>query len=162
MVQKIEYNYNEIWHGIKANKIHICKSQLYSFLKLHFFLHFLTLLKNFQGTSIIQQTFSEKLDKLVSNKHHHIHDQSRNQYLSQQKGAIFKIFTELEACIQNLGFFTGLDRVMGSQGMFLIMHLNSSNFIALNFYHLCHTCISILAMYVTHAYASPIVVLVYF
>ena len=52
-VQKIEYNYNEIWHGIKANKIHICKSQLYSFLKLHFFLHFLTLFKNFQGTSII-------------------------------------------------------------------------------------------------------------
>ena len=25
MVQKIEYNYNQIWHGIKANKIHICK-----------------------------------------------------------------------------------------------------------------------------------------
>ena len=29
-VQKIEYNYNQIWHGIKANKQHICKSQLYS------------------------------------------------------------------------------------------------------------------------------------
>ena len=30
MVQKIEYNYNQIWHKIKANKIHICKSQLYN------------------------------------------------------------------------------------------------------------------------------------
>ena len=29
-VQKIEYNYNQIWHRIKANKIHICKSQLYN------------------------------------------------------------------------------------------------------------------------------------
>ena len=29
-VQKIEYNYNQIWHGIKANKIQICKSQLYN------------------------------------------------------------------------------------------------------------------------------------
>ena len=29
-VQKIEYNYNQIWHGIKANRIHICKSQLYN------------------------------------------------------------------------------------------------------------------------------------
>ena len=29
-VQKIEYNYNQIWYGIKANKIHICKSQLYN------------------------------------------------------------------------------------------------------------------------------------
>ena len=29
-IQKIEYNYNQIWHGIKANKQHICKSQLYS------------------------------------------------------------------------------------------------------------------------------------
>ena len=28
-VQKIEYNYNQIWHGIKANKQHLCKSQLY-------------------------------------------------------------------------------------------------------------------------------------
>ena len=28
-VQKIEYNYNQIWHEIKANRIHICKSQLY-------------------------------------------------------------------------------------------------------------------------------------
>ena len=29
-VQNIEYNFNQIWHGIKANKIHICKSQLYN------------------------------------------------------------------------------------------------------------------------------------
>ena len=29
-VQKIEHNYNQIWHEIKANKLHICKSQLYS------------------------------------------------------------------------------------------------------------------------------------
>ena len=29
-VQKIEYNYNQIWHGIKANKQHFCKSQLYN------------------------------------------------------------------------------------------------------------------------------------
>ena len=28
-VQKIEYNYNQIWHRIKANKQHLCKSQLY-------------------------------------------------------------------------------------------------------------------------------------
>ena len=28
-VQKIEYNYNQIWHKIKANKQHLCKSQLY-------------------------------------------------------------------------------------------------------------------------------------
>ena len=28
-VHKIEYNYNQIWYGIKANKIQICKSQLY-------------------------------------------------------------------------------------------------------------------------------------
>ena len=30
MVHKIEYNYNKIWHGIKANKLQICKSQLYN------------------------------------------------------------------------------------------------------------------------------------
>ena len=30
-VQKIEYNYNQIWHGIKANKTHSCKLQLYNF-----------------------------------------------------------------------------------------------------------------------------------
>ena len=29
-VQKIEHNYNQIWHGIKANKIHSCKLQLYT------------------------------------------------------------------------------------------------------------------------------------
>ena len=29
-VHKIENNYNQIWHGIKANKIQICKSQLYN------------------------------------------------------------------------------------------------------------------------------------
>ena len=29
-VQKIEYNYNQIWHKIKANKTHSCKSQLYN------------------------------------------------------------------------------------------------------------------------------------
>ena len=29
-VQKIEYNYNQIWHEIKANKQHLCKSQLYN------------------------------------------------------------------------------------------------------------------------------------
>ena len=28
-VQKIEHNYNQIWHGIKANKTHSCKLQLY-------------------------------------------------------------------------------------------------------------------------------------
>ena len=61
-----------------------------------------------------QKFFSKKLDKLFPNGHHHIHDQSRNQYLSQQKGAIFKIFTKPEACLQNLGIFKGLDRVMGS------------------------------------------------
>ena len=27
-VQKIEHNYNQIWHGIKANKTHSCKLQL--------------------------------------------------------------------------------------------------------------------------------------
>ena len=26
----IEQNYNQIWHGIKANKIHSCKLQLYN------------------------------------------------------------------------------------------------------------------------------------
>ena len=29
-VQKIEYNYNQIWHGKKANKQYLCKSQLYN------------------------------------------------------------------------------------------------------------------------------------
>ena len=29
-VYKIEINYNQIWHGIKANKKHSCKLQLYS------------------------------------------------------------------------------------------------------------------------------------
>ena len=29
-VHKIEHNYNQIWHGIKANKIHSCKLQLYN------------------------------------------------------------------------------------------------------------------------------------
>ena len=29
-VQKIEYNYNQIWHEIKANKTHSCKLQLYN------------------------------------------------------------------------------------------------------------------------------------
>ena len=28
-VQKIEQSYNQIWHGIKANKAHSCKLQLY-------------------------------------------------------------------------------------------------------------------------------------
>ena len=28
-VHKIEQNYNQIWHKIKANKQHLCKSQLY-------------------------------------------------------------------------------------------------------------------------------------
>ena len=28
-VHKIEHNYNQIWHGIKANKTHSCKLQLY-------------------------------------------------------------------------------------------------------------------------------------
>ena len=32
--RKIEYNYNQIWHGIKANKQHLCKSQLYIFFYL--------------------------------------------------------------------------------------------------------------------------------
>ena len=41
MVQKIEYNYNQIWHRIKANKKHICKSQLYRGLLVSFsFLYF--------------------------------------------------------------------------------------------------------------------------
>ena len=31
-VQKIEHNYNQIWHGIKANKTHICKLWLYMLL----------------------------------------------------------------------------------------------------------------------------------
>ena len=30
-VQKIEQNYNQIWHGIKANKTHSCKLQFYIF-----------------------------------------------------------------------------------------------------------------------------------
>ena len=29
-VQKIEHNYNQIWHGIKANNTHSCKLQLYN------------------------------------------------------------------------------------------------------------------------------------
>ena len=29
-VHKIEHNYNQIWHDIKANKIHSCKLQLYN------------------------------------------------------------------------------------------------------------------------------------
>ena len=29
-VQKIEQNYNQIWHRIKANKTHSCKLQLYN------------------------------------------------------------------------------------------------------------------------------------
>ena len=29
-VQKIEQNYNQIWHKIKANKTHSCKLQLYN------------------------------------------------------------------------------------------------------------------------------------
>ena len=29
-VQKIEHNYNQIWHGIKANKTYCCKLQLYT------------------------------------------------------------------------------------------------------------------------------------
>ena len=28
-VHSIEHNYNQIWHGIKANKTHSCKLQLY-------------------------------------------------------------------------------------------------------------------------------------
>ena len=28
-VQNIEHNYNQIWHGIKANRTHSCKLQLY-------------------------------------------------------------------------------------------------------------------------------------
>ena len=30
MVQKIEHNYNQIWHGIKANNTYSCKLQLYN------------------------------------------------------------------------------------------------------------------------------------
>ena len=29
-MQKIEQNYNQIWHGIKADKTHSCKLQLYN------------------------------------------------------------------------------------------------------------------------------------
>ena len=29
-VHKIEQNYNQIWHGIKANKTRSCKLQLYN------------------------------------------------------------------------------------------------------------------------------------
>ena len=29
-VQKIKHNYNQIWHGIKANKTYSCKLQLYN------------------------------------------------------------------------------------------------------------------------------------
>ena len=29
-IQKIEHNYNQIWHGIKANKTHSCKLQFYN------------------------------------------------------------------------------------------------------------------------------------
>ena len=31
-VQKIEHNYNQIWHEIKANKTHSCKLQFYNIL----------------------------------------------------------------------------------------------------------------------------------
>ena len=34
-VQKIKYNYNQIWNGIKANKQHLCKSQLYKSHNVH-------------------------------------------------------------------------------------------------------------------------------
>ena len=30
MVQKTEHNYNQIWHGIRANKTNSCKLQLYN------------------------------------------------------------------------------------------------------------------------------------
>ena len=33
MVQKIEHNYNQIWHGIKANKTHSCKLHLYKVIE---------------------------------------------------------------------------------------------------------------------------------
>ena len=29
-VQRIEHNYNQTWYGIKANKTHSCKLQLYN------------------------------------------------------------------------------------------------------------------------------------
>ena len=35
-VQKIEYNYNQIWHEIKTNKTHGCKLQLYKTYSLFF------------------------------------------------------------------------------------------------------------------------------
>ena len=37
--------------------------------------------KIFQETNISKKVFRKKLDKLFPNKHHHIHDQARNQYL---------------------------------------------------------------------------------
>ena len=42
-VQKIEHNYNQIWHGIKANKTHSCKLQLYK--------------KGYQASDIISPMF---------------------------------------------------------------------------------------------------------
>ena len=38
--------------------------------------------KIFQETNISKKVFRKKLDMLFPNKHHHIHDQARNQYLA--------------------------------------------------------------------------------
>ena len=42
-VQKIEYNYNQIWHGIKANRIHICKTPLYKYYQIPYYKSWLVL-----------------------------------------------------------------------------------------------------------------------
>ena len=42
-VHSIEHNYNQIWHGIKANKTHSCKLQLYK--------------KGYQASDIISPMF---------------------------------------------------------------------------------------------------------
>ena len=55
--------------------------------------------KIFQETNISKKVFRKKLDKLFPNKHHHIHDQARNQYLVQQRGAFLKRYVEHKACL---------------------------------------------------------------
>ena len=53
--QHIEYNYNQIWHGIKANKIHICKSQLYK-------------LEVIQAIAKVEHVASKKLDEVLEHQ----------------------------------------------------------------------------------------------
>ena len=45
-VKKIEHNYNQIWHKIKANKTHSCKLQLYN-LSWHCVLRLISLVNSY-------------------------------------------------------------------------------------------------------------------